>query len=158
MYPAADPTLENRVTDRIAGSLLVALGAATGAESLTFTVTFTVTFPTDPVGPRGLPLLCAIVLVVGGLALIARPSLVPAWPSRDRLIRAAAGGSIFALYGVLLDPLGFAITTSLSVTALGILFRGSFSKTLVSGILVTAGLWYLFQYILGIPLPLGLLR
>ncbi|HJO04390.1 MAG TPA: tripartite tricarboxylate transporter TctB family protein [Acidobacteriota bacterium] len=142
------------MTDRVAGSLLVALGAAIGAESLTFTVAF----PTDPVGPRGLPLLCAIVLVVGGLALIARPSLVPAWPSHDRLIRAAAGGSIFALYGLLLDPLGFAITTSLSVTALGMLFRGSFSKTLVSGILVTAGLWYLFQYMLGIPLPVGLFR
>lgn len=154
MYPTADRTLENRVTDRVAGSLLVALGAVTGAESLTFTVAF----PIDPVGPRGLPLLCAIVLVVGGLALIARPSLVPAWPARDRLIRAAAGGSIFALYGVLLDPFGFAITTSLSVTALGILFRGSFSKALASGILVTAGLWYLFQYLLGIPLPVGLFR
>ncbi len=142
------------MTDRVAGSLLVALGAATGAESLTFTVAF----PTDPVGPRGLPLLCAIVLVVGGLALIARPGLVRAWPPRDRLLRAAAGGSIFALYGVLLDPLGFAITTTLSVTALGILFHGSFSKSLVSGILVTAGLWYLFQYVLGIPLPAGLFR
>ncbi len=142
------------MTDRVAGSLLVALGAATGAESLTFTVAF----PTDPVGPRALPLLCAIVLVVGGLALIARPGLVPAWPSRDRLIRAATGGSIFALYGVLLDPLGFAITTSLGVTALGILFRGSFAKAVVSGILVTAALWFLFQYMLGIPLPVGLFR
>ena len=154
MYPTAGLTPQSSMTDRVAGLLLVALGAATGAESLTFTVAF----PTDPIGPRGLPLLCASVLIGGGLVLIVQPSLISGWPSRDRLLRAASGGAVFALYGVLIDSLGFAITTSLSVVALGILFRGSFWNSLAVGVLMTAGLWYLFQYMLGIPLPVGLFR
>jgi len=139
-------------SDRIAGGLLVALGALVAWEARTFRVAFL----TDPVGPRALPLLVAALLAGGGLVLLLRPSPGRPWPEGGALVRVGAAALVFALYSMLLEPIGFALTTPLAVSALGILFRGPPLRTLITGISVTVILWLLFALALGIPLPGGI--
>lgn len=140
-------------TDRTAALLLLALAAVVAWHSRTFRVAFL----TDPLGPRALPLLAAGVLAVCGVVLLRRPGPEPAWPGRAGLARAARGAAVFALYGLLLEPLGFGVATTGAVAGLGILFGGRPRRTLLAGAVVSGALWLLFVVALGIPLPLGAL-
>ena len=64
------------IRERIPGLLLLACGLAVGLEAATFEVRFL----TDPVGPKALPFLVAVVLVVAGAQAAARPLRDVPWP------------------------------------------------------------------------------
>lgn len=138
-------------TDRIAGALLLALALAVALQARTFRVAFL----TDPLGPRALPLLVAALLAACALVLLRRPGPGSPWPGARGLGRAGGGAAVFALYGLLLEPLGFGAATTAAVAGLGILFGGRPLRTLVAGLVVSGALWLLFVLALGIPLPLG---
>jgi putative tricarboxylic transport membrane protein len=151
--PAVDPvtSARNRLGDRIAGPLLVLLGVAVGAEASTFNVAF----PTDPVGPKALPYLSALVFVVAGVVLIARPTMGAPWPHRTVLLRMAGATAAFGAYSALIAPLGFVVATTITVSALSSLFGGPWKKALGAAVTLSVVLWYLFVWVLGLPLPLG---
>lgn len=138
-------------TDRVAGGALLALASAVALEARTFRVVFL----TDPLGPRALPLLVAAVMAGCGLVLLRRPGPVPAWPRRGGLLRAAGGALVFGIYALLLEPLGFGVATTAAVAALGVLFGAPPLRGLAAGAVVSAALWLLFVWGLGIPLPTG---
>ncbi len=140
-------------TDRVAGALLAALGLAVGAESSTFDVAFL----TDPVGPKALPYLTAAIFVGAGGFLLLRPGLPPVWPGRGVLTRMAGATAAFFLYGVVLAPLGFTVATTLAVGTLSMLFEGPVRKSFGAALGLSVALWYLFVWVLGLPLPLGAL-
>lgn len=156
---AADPTppggASTRVpmgrADRVTGALLVALGAAVGAEATTFDVFFL----TDPVGPKALPLLSAVILVGAGLTLVARPGVTAPWPARATLVRMAAAVAAFGVYAALIVPVGFVVATTATVSALSLLFGGPSKRSVASALGLSVVLWYLFVWVLGLPLPLG---
>lgn len=141
------------VTDRVAGGLLLALAVAVALEARTFRVAFL----TDPLGPRALPLLVAVMLAGCALVLLRKPGPDPRWPGRAGLVRAVGGAAVFALYGLLLEALGFGVATTGAVAGLGVLFGGAPLRSLLSGVAVSTALWILFVLALGIPLPLGTL-
>lgn len=138
-------------TDRVAGVLVAVLGVAVGAEATTFDVLFR----TDPVGPKVLPMLAAAVFVGSGLYLAVRPGPGGAWPARSTLIRMAAAVASFGVYAALLAPLGFVVATTATVSALSILFGGPWKKAVTAALTLSVVLWYLFVWLLGLPLPLG---
>ncbi|MEZ4417216.1 MAG: tripartite tricarboxylate transporter TctB family protein [Gemmatimonadota bacterium] len=138
-------------TDRVTGLTLVLLGLAVGAEATTFNVLFL----TDPVGPKALPLLSAAVFVVSGILLLARPGTTGSWPQRAVLLRMAGAVTMFGVYAALLAPLGFVVATTLTVTVLSVLFDGPWLKSLGAATALSAVLWYLFVWALGLDLPLG---
>jgi len=138
-------------TDRVAGILVVVLGLAVGAEATTFDVLFR----TDPVGPKVLPMLAAAVFVGSGLYLVARPGPGGAWPARPTFIRMAVAVAAFGVYAALLAPLGFVVATTATVSVLSILFGGPWKKAVTAALTLSVVLWYLFVWILGLPLPLG---
>ena len=138
--------------DRIAGVLLAALGLAVGAEATTFDVLFR----TDPVGPKALPLLAAVVFVASGLYLAVRPGRGGVWPPRAILMRMAGAVAAFGAYAALLAPLGFVVATTATVSALSILFGAPWKKAVGAAVTLSVVLWYLFVWVLGLQLPLGL--
>ena len=129
------------------------LGLAVALEARTFNVAFL----TDPVGPKALPLVAAGALVGTGLIIVFRPGIEPDWPAPPVLRRLAVATLAFILYALLLQPLGFVVGTVLMMTCLAVLFGAEVKKGLAAASLLCAALWYLFVWVLGLPLPLGAL-
>lgn len=140
-------------TDRVAGAVVALLGLAVGAEATTFDVLFR----TDPVGPKALPLLSAGIFVVSGLVLALRPGRAREWPDRPVLLRMLGAVAAFGLYAFLLEPVGFVVATTLAVGALSMLFGGPWKRSFGAALGLSVVLWYLFVWVLSLPLPLGAL-
>jgi putative tricarboxylic transport membrane protein len=139
------------LTDRVAGGALAVLGVGVALEASTFDVAFL----TDPVGPKALPLLSAAIFLVAGVVLLVRGGEPRSWPSGAVLKRMGAAAAVFGGYAFLLAPLGFVVATTAAVGALSLLFGGPWRRSLASAGALSVVLWYLFVWVLGLPLPLG---
>lgn len=137
--------------DRIAGGILALIGLATGLEATTFDVAFL----TDPVGPKALPVLVAVILFGAGAEMSARPRAQVELPPTAAARRMALAGLAFLAYGLLLPWLGFFLSTSLVVAVLGLLFGGPRRGSALAGVGLAATLWLLFVVLLSLPLPIG---
>jgi len=141
---------------RVAGCVLALSGALVAWEARSFEVGFL----TDPVGPKALPGLVAVLFLFAGAAeALARPSGDPAesvaWP--ERAVARSIGGVVasFVAYALLLPVLGFFLSTTAVVAAISALYGGPRGRgTLVAAVLAGA-LWLLFVQLLGLPLPVG---
>jgi putative tricarboxylic transport membrane protein len=138
-------------TDRATGALVVVLGIAAAWASRGFVVGF----PADPVGPRALPLFSAAILVAAAGALLLRPDPDPRWPGRRVALRLGVAVALLFAYPPLLPLTGFIVTTGGAVALLSLLFGGPPLRSTVAAFLFAGGLYLLFVYALGIPLPLG---
>jgi putative tricarboxylic transport membrane protein len=140
-------------TDRVLGAVLAALGLAAiwGAQSLD------VRFMGDPVGPKPFPTAAGAVLTLCGLIVALRPGPAVAWPGPERLGAIAAAAAALALYAVLMRPLGFVLSTALSVAVAGMVFGGRAWAAALLGLGFGGALYALFDRVLEIPLPKGLL-
>lgn len=147
------PSEGSALRDRMAGFLLVLAGVATALEAWTFNVAFM----TDPVGPKALPLLVAVTLVVAGARLMARPRSNVELPDVDAARRMSFAAAAFIAYGLALPWLGFFLSTTVVVSALGVLFGGPRLGSAIAGASLSAVLWLLFVIVLSLPLPIGAL-
>ena len=156
---------------RLGGAAVLAAAIAIALEAMSFRVSF----PTDPIGPRAFPLLGAALMALGGLSLwrtepeatqgTATPdsAVGPEVPvagggvPRSAPIRAGLAAVSFVAYALLLGPLGFVAATSLEFLGLAILFGGRPVQSAVAGLALSAILYALFVFGLGLPLPLGFL-
>lgn len=118
---------------------------------------FQAPFSYDPVGPRAYPLLLLTLMAMAALWLLCKSSNEPTLPISRVLARKVAlcVGTLLA-YALLFEPLGFVISTSLAGFALGLLFNGRLLPSAISGLLMGVLLYGLFDYLLDVPLPLGL--
>ncbi|MEM7415832.1 MAG: tripartite tricarboxylate transporter TctB family protein [Gemmatimonadota bacterium] len=141
-------------TDRILGAFLAIVGGTIGVVATGYRVGFM----TDPVGPRALPYLTAVILVGAGLWLVVhpRPASDPVGDGpRRSSVRALAACGCFVAYSLVLPWIGFFAATALVVCAVGLLFRGPPRGTVAAGLLTSGALWLLFVRVLQLPLPIG---
>ncbi len=140
-----------KIADRSIGAALVVTGIAIAAAATTYRVGFM----TDPVGPRALPYLTALMMGCAGALIFARPEA-----SSSDLDRAAArrtGGAVltFAGYALVLPLLGFFLSTALVILGLARLFGGPWRPSIASALSTAGALWLLFVALLQLPLPVG---
>lgn len=137
--------------DRLAGALCLVLAAlvALGARR------FTVTFLADPVGPKALPYFTAALLALGGALILLKPMPESAWPERKGAVLLGAASASFVAYALLMAPLGFFLATALEITLLSRLFGARLTQSFGAGAGIATGLYALFVYGLGLPLPIG---
>jgi len=140
-------------TDRVLGLALAALGLAAiwAAQGLE------VRFLGDPVGPKPFPTVAGSVLLACGVLVAVRPGPPVAWPSARRLGAIAAAAAALALYALLMRPLGFVLATALAVALSAMVFGGRPLVSVLFGLGVGAALHALFDRLLEIPLPGGVL-
>jgi putative tricarboxylic transport membrane protein len=120
---------------------------------------FEAPFAYDPVGPRAYPLLLLFLMACGSLWLLCKPHGDPTPPFDWTMAkRAALCVLVLLAYALLFEVLGFVITTALATFALGLLFSGRLLPCLISGVLMGVLLFGLFDLLLDVPLPLGVLR
>ncbi len=137
--------------ERTPGVVLVVLGVAVGLEATTFDVAFL----SDPVGPKALPYLVAVALILSGIHQASRPEPGIRWPERAALVRMALATSAFLGYAVLLPWLGFLLSTTLVVAALSHLFFAAPRRGVPAAAGLAFALWLLFVWVLALPLPVG---
>jgi putative tricarboxylic transport membrane protein len=155
-----------------------------GFLALGIASTFHVRFLTDPVGPRGLPILAGILIMAAGISLAARPLLTRPLPmvepegsnepggergpdevpesggavvedGRSETLRPLLLAATLAVYAMILPPVGFPLATTGALWATGRLFGGRSLPALLMGGGLSIALWFLFVGALGIALPVG---
>lgn len=111
----------------------------------------------EPVGPRAFPMLLATLIGIVGAWLAVRPSEHSAAVAAGRM--AALLGCIVAIvaYAMLFQWLGFTLATIAMTVPVGLAFGGVWHRALVGGVGLGLGLFLLFDKLLDVVLPTGML-
>ncbi|MFC3284098.1 tripartite tricarboxylate transporter TctB family protein [Litchfieldella rifensis] len=136
------------IGDRIAGAVLAVLAAGAWWHSHSFATGFM-----QPVGPGAFPRLVSVPLGLLALYLILRPGFNQRWPHRAALLRQVGALLLLGGYAVFLEPWGFLPASLVTVIVLVRLFGAPWKPSLASGAILTVGLYALFEFALGMPLP-----
>lgn len=118
---------------------------------------FQAPFAYDPVGPRAYPLLLLALMGAGSLWLIIKPGMLEQRLNMPAALRSALCVLALLAYALTFEPLGFVISTALATFVLGLLFTGRPLPCAISAVLMGVLLYSLFDLLLDVPLPLGLL-
>ncbi|WP_105617649.1 tripartite tricarboxylate transporter TctB family protein [Cronobacter sakazakii] len=109
----------------------------------------------EPVGPRPFPMgIIALMLLCAVLLLLRRPDVVD-WPHNALLQRLVVMVIVLLLYAWGFEWLGFPLATALLTAVIGMLFGAQLPAALVSGVAMGSALWYAFDRLLDVTLPLG---
>lgn len=140
------------MSDRILGvaCILVAAAMAWAARDYAAPISY------EPVGPRAYPMLLAALLALGGIWLVIKPGLKARWANTPIKALSLAAIAVFA-YAALFEPLGFIVATTLVAIPVGMAFGGSWLKSLIGGIALGVVLYFLFDKLLDVVLPTGVL-
>ncbi|MGG2397696.1 tripartite tricarboxylate transporter TctB family protein [Pseudomonas sp. SH1-B] len=119
---------------------------------------FQAPFAYDPVGPRAYPLLLLALMGLGSLWLVFKPGMLEQRLDIPTALRSALCVVALLAYALTFEPLGFVISTALATFALGLLFTGRPLPCAISAIAMGVLLYVLFDLLLDVPLPLGVLE
>lgn len=109
----------------------------------------------EPLGPRPFPLtILSLMALCAALLLLRRPQWVE-WPHNQVLQRLLVLVITLVLYAWGFEWLGFPLATALLTFSIGLLFQASIRAALFSGIVMGVALFYAFDYLLDVTLPLG---
>ncbi|MCQ4345896.1 tripartite tricarboxylate transporter TctB family protein [Pseudomonas stutzeri] len=140
--------------DRLFGSVWLLLCAGLAVIAWGFQPPFSY----DPVGPRAYPLLLLGLLGAGALWLVIRPVLHRHLLNAAQSLRALLCVAGLLAFALLFEPLGFVPATALAAAGLGLLFGGRPLPCALSGVVMGLLLYLLFDLLLDVPLPLGVLE
>ncbi len=140
-------------SDRILGgvALVAAVAMAWAAKDYAAPISY------EPVGPRAFPLLLAALIGVCGLWLMAKPSPDTDTLARNRLVPLLGCMAAIVVYALLFQWLGFPVATALMAVPVGMAFGGNWRQSFGGGIALGIGLYFLFDKLLDIVLPTGVL-
>lgn len=113
-------------------------------------------FSYEPIGPRAFPLLLTGAMGLSAAWILLKPDREPDWPRGRLLGKAAALIAGFFFYALLFDWLGFPLATGVMAAVVGRMFDGSWKASIVGGAALGGGLWFFFDRLLDVTLPLGL--
>ncbi|MBX3656938.1 MAG: tripartite tricarboxylate transporter TctB family protein [Ramlibacter sp.] len=141
------------MSDRLLGAVCVVLGAgmAWSAQAYTAPISY------EPVGPRAFPLLLAGLMAAAGVWLVVRPSPQGQTARMPQLKQLALAVAAVFVYAGLFEALGFPLATALMALPVGMAFGGSWKQALAGGIGLGLVLYLLFDKVLDVVLPSGLL-
>lgn len=137
------------MTDRIAGLFGVVLSGAYLWLAAGYTTSFG-----DPLGPAMFPRVIGIPALILSLALAIWPGHHATWAGRAGLARQAAAIAILLGYALLLEPLGFVLSTMLALLGMGRLMDARWWQAAAVAVVSAPFLYLLFDWFLGLPLPL----
>ena len=119
-------------------------------------------FSYEPVGPRAFPLLMLGLMGLALLYMVFRPAPIKHSedePPLDRETLTKIGICIVLLliFAGLFEPLGFILSSMLIGIPMARLYGGRWWPSIVVTTLMSIGLYVLFDKLMDVPLPLGLL-
>ena len=109
----------------------------------------------EPLGPRPFPLaILSLMALCSALLLLRRPQAVEG-PHNKVLQRLLGLVITLVLYAWGFEWLGFPLATALLTFSIGLLFQASLPAAAISGVVMGAVLYYAFDRLLDVTLPLG---
>lgn len=141
-------------SDRVLGVLAILMGA--GMAFLARGYAAQVEY--EPVGPRAFPLLLAALIVLCGAWMALKPSHHAHFGNRLQLRSVAMCSLIVVLYAALFQVLGFVVATALMSIPVGRIFGGTWKQAAATGVGMGVVLYVLFDTLLDVVLPAGLLK
>lgn len=109
----------------------------------------------EPVGPRPFPLGIIGLMALCALALLLRHPDVVDWPRRHVLQKLLTMVIILLMYTWGFEWLGFPVATAILTLVIGLLFGATLPAAGISGVILGVALWYAFDRLLDVTLPLG---
>lgn len=137
------------MSDRILGALLFALAVWYGWQSRAFDAGFA-----DPVGPAAFPGLLAWPFALFSLALVIRPASDPHWARGVYLVKQGVSLVVLFAFPFMIEWIGFPAATIVATALLALILNADPVKAVVAAVGLGAGLYVLFDVLLGLPLPL----
>lgn len=119
-------------------------------------------FSYEPVVPRAFPLLMLGLMGAALLYLLIRPTAIvhteeePAL-DRETLVKIGLCIALLLIFAGLFEPLGFILSSILIGIPMARLYGGRWLPSVVVVIVMSVGLYLLFDKAMDVPLPLGLL-
>lgn len=114
-------------------------------------------FSYEPVGPKAFPLLIALIVAICGVRLVIKGGgEVDANPPGANT-RIMAMVAYLAAYAFLFQWVGFVVATTVMVALVGRLFHATWPQAVIGGVVMSVGLFYLFDKGLDVVLPTGIL-
>lgn len=119
-------------------------------------------FSYEPVGPRAFPLLMLGLMGLALLYMLLRPAPIKHSedePPLDRqtLTKITLCVTLLLVFAGTFEPLGFILASILIGVPMARLYGGRWLPSLVIISLLSVGLYWLFDRVMDVPLPLGLL-
>lgn len=119
-------------------------------------------FAYEPVGPRAYPLMLLILLGAGALLLLCKPALETGDEAEPALVPAMLGKVLICLalllsLAAMFERLGFIVSATLFGFGMARLFGGRWVHSALLAVVLGLGLYFLFDRILDVPLPMGVL-
>ncbi|MFM2058444.1 MAG: hypothetical protein RLY71_2829 [Pseudomonadota bacterium] len=141
------------MSDRILGAacVVVAAGMAWAAQDYVAPISY------EPVGPRAFPMLLAGLMAVGGMWLAVKPSFHANGLGLAQLRTLGLAALAVIGYALLFELFGFPLATTLMAVPVGMAFGGGWKQTLIGGIGLGLICYLMFDKLLDVVLPTGLL-
>ncbi|WP_145540356.1 tripartite tricarboxylate transporter TctB family protein [Yersinia alsatica] len=109
----------------------------------------------EPLGPRPFPMTILALMTLCALLLLLRKPDVIAWPHAKVLQRLLVMVITLVLYAWGFESLGFPLATALLTFSIALLFEAKIWVAALSGVVLGTSLFYAFDYLLDVTLPLG---
>lgn len=139
--------------DRILGVVCVGIALAMAWASRAYVADYSY----EPLGPRAFPMLLALGMGLSGLWLVLRPTAGScAYQGVPWKAAALCAGAVLA-YAAVFQWLGFALATTLMALPVGLAFGGKARQSLAGGAVLGLGLHVLFDKLLDVTMPSGVL-
>lgn len=147
----SDTTSSSSRIGRIGGLLMLVLAIAYGIGGSRIDYAFS----SDPLGPRVVPVLLAIILAVLCLFYLKSPGTAETFPRGSLLAKVMAVPLLLLASALLLEPAGFAIAIFLLTFGVGWIFGAPLRLALIGGVGQAILWWFVFSYLLDVYLPAG---
>ncbi|HEV7321497.1 MAG TPA: tripartite tricarboxylate transporter TctB family protein [Ensifer sp.] len=147
----SETTTSSSRIGRIGGLVMLALAIAYGIGGSRIEYAFA----SDPLGPRVVPVLLAVILAVLCLFHLRRPGTTEAFPKGPLLAKIVAVPLLLLASALLLEPAGFVASIFLLTLGVGWIFGAPLRLALVGAAGQAALWWFVFAYLLDVYLPLG---
>lgn len=141
------------MSDRILGGACVLAGAAMAWAARDYAAPISY----EPVGPRAFPLLLAGLMALAGAWLVLRPGPDGFGLAREKLRPVGLAVLAVFVYAALFERLGFPLATAAMALPVGMAFGGSWKQSAAAGVLMGLVLYGVFDRLLDVVLPSGLL-
>lgn len=112
----------------------------------------------ETVGPETFPTILSVVLALSSVYLIVKPDPDAHWPLGRTAIEIALSIVILVVYAFLLEPLGFVLATTGAVGTLCWRMGARPVPALLTGLISAVVVFVLFNNLLELSLPAGLLE
>lgn len=112
----------------------------------------------ETVGPETFPTILAVVLAAGSIYLMIKPDPDARWPLGKTALELVVSLVVLVVYALLLEPLGFVISTTLAVGVLSWRMGAPVRSAFLTGLSSAVVVFVLFNFGLSLNLPAGLLE